>query len=263
MHEKSVLGIGEEQCCGCGACNQVCPQGCIDRAENQRGFILPSVDANKCINCGLCRKVCPECNVSDKNSIGSAYIAKAAEFDIQKKSTSGGIFSLLAEEVLKNNGIVYGCAWTDDLIARHIRVESIEGLAGLRQSKYVQSDTADTFREAQKDLQAGRIVLYCGTGCQLAGLKNVVGDNNQLILVEVACHGVPSTGLFREYIKWIKEKSGKQVASYQFRNRKKHKKGEHYQLRIKFADGSEEYRYSAFDPYYASFIAGRTLRKTC
>lgn len=263
MQEKSIQGIGEKQCCGCGACRQVCPQGCIDRVENQRGFILPSVDESKCVNCGLCRKVCPEINIPEKSSTLSAYIAKTAEFEIQKQSTSGGIFTLLAEEVLKHNGVVYGCSWTDDLKAIHVRVDSSKGLAGLRQSKYIQSDTDNTFGEAKKDLKAGRTVLYCGTGCQLVGLRNVVGDNDGLILVEVACHGVPSPGLFREYIKWIEKNSGKNVASYQFRNRKKHKKGEHYQLRVKYVDGSEEYRYSSFDPYYASFIAGKTLRETC
>lgn len=263
MQEKSVTGIGENQCCGCGACRQVCPKQCISEAENQRGFRLPVVDSSKCISCGLCRRVCPEINTPNKNSIMSSYIARAAKIEIQNKSTSGGVFSLLAEAVLDNGGVVFGCAWTDDLRAHHIRIEDKEELSKLQQSKYVQSDTEETFSTVKDILRAGRIVLYSGTGCQLAGLKNVLGDNDHLILVEVACHGVPSPGLFREYIRWFEEKRGKNITGYQFRNRKKHKKGEHYQLRVDYSNGSKEYIYSCFDPYYASFLSGRTLRETC
>ncbi|MDE5753723.1 MAG: Coenzyme F420 hydrogenase/dehydrogenase, beta subunit C-terminal domain [Oscillospiraceae bacterium] len=261
--QNHLHDMDEENCCGCGACLQICPQSCISSAENKRGFAIPVIDAEKCVNCGLCKKVCPWQSILRKNQVIESYIAKAAQESVQKKCTSGGIFNLLAEEILKNGGVVYGCEWTDELLVHHVRVDRVENLPGLLQSKYVQSDTERTFIEVKKDLNANRFVLYSGTACQLAGLKNFVGEHENLILVEVACHGVPSPGLFREYIHWIEEKTQKNVVGFQFRNRKKHKKGEHYQLRINYSDGTEEFRYAAFDPYYASFISGQTLRGVC
>lgn len=260
---NNILGVDEKHCCGCGACSQSCPQKCISKFENSRGFVLPAVDEKLCVNCGLCRKVCPELSGALTNNISICYIAKAKDAGVQNMSTSGGIFSILAEHILKNGGTVYGCAWNEKLLTHHIRIDNIDSIQKLRQSKYVQSDTEQTFIQVKQDLSEGRTVLYSGTGCQLAGIKNVIGDANNLILVEVACHGVPSPGLFREYIRTIEYKTGKNITGYKFRNRKKHIKGEHYQLNISYSDGTDEYRYSALDPYYASFISGKTLRETC
>ena len=264
MNALNIKEVTEECCSGCGACKQKCPKKCISMVENKRGFLIPTVDGDSCIRCGICMNVCPEKKDSDKCLVQECYIAKARDSSIQLRSTSGGVFSLIAERVIEKGGVVYGCAWTNDLLTRQKRITTINEIEQLRQSKYVQSDTEETFAEVKRDLDSGKTVLYSGTGCQLAGLKNYVGVNHEdLILVEMACHGVPSPGLFGEYIKRIERETGKQIKGYTFRNRNKHKKGEHYQLKICFENGSEEYRYSDIDPYYSLFISGRSLRETC
>ncbi len=211
----------------------------------------------------MCCNVCPEINDVEKNSIKKCFIAKAKDEGTVLQSTSGGVFSLLANKTIRSGGVVYGCAWDRELLTHHVRIESENKIGYLRQSKYVQSNTEHTFYEVKKDLADGRRVLYSGTACQLAGIKMFIGNDDGLILVELACHGVPSPGLFQEYIKWIESKKKKKVKEYSFRNRYKHKKGEHYQLRIKYEDGTDEYRYSKLDPYYSAFLSGKSLRETC
>ena len=260
---NNISGVLEKNCCGCGACYQKCPKECITMKMNERGFLVPRVDEQLCVNCGLCRGVCPEINEVVKNSIIDCFIAKAKEDSILIKSTSGGVFSLLANRIIHSGGVVYGCAWSKDLLTHHVRIDSVNDVRKIRQSKYVQSDTEQTFSEVNKDLKDDKRVLFCGTPCQLAGLKRFIGNDNRLILVELACHGVPSPGFFQEYIKWIEKNEKKKVKGYSFRNRHRHKKGEHYQLKIIYMDDSYEYRFSKLDPYYSAFISGKTLRETC
>lgn len=261
---NSVLEITEKSCCGCGSCFQSCPKHCITMQENERGFLLPEVDESLCVNCGLCVRSCPEIEQPKPYSVKKAYAAVARNMPMLKKSTSGGIFGVMSLAVLNQGGVVYGCAWGDNFKAEHIRITAVDDLYLIQQSKYLQSDTANTFVQVKNDLLNNIMVLYSGTACQIAGLRKFLKQEyDNLLTVEVACHGVPSPGLFRKYIDWIEKNTGKKVSDYQFRNKEKHKKGEHYKYCVTFADESKKYGFSKEDAYYGSFLEGRTLRCTC
>lgn len=261
---RSISGVTERNCCGCGACINSCPKHCISMTENERGFLLPSVDEASCVNCGLCVDSCPEKELPTFYNVKKAFAAVSKDIPMLKNSTSGGIFVLLSLSILKQGGTVYGCAWNDDFTAKHIRINSDKDLCLIQQSKYLQSNTCNTFREVKKDLLNGLKVLYSGTACQIAGLRKYLKkDYDNLITLEVACHGVPSPGLFKKYIRWIEKNSDKTVSDFKFRNKDKHKKGEHYKYCVTFTDGSTKYGFSKEDPYYGSFLDCKTLRYTC
>ena len=266
MNYENVSFQREETCCGCEACSQSCPQKCISMKENDRGFLVPHVNLDECISCGRCVSVCPEIGNVNKQDIIEAYAAITKDHDILMHSTSGGVFSVLCNYVLEQKGIVYGCTMDSDLKTHHIRVASLDELRRIQQSKYVQSSIGDSFTKVKKDLKDGNTVLFSGTGCQIAGLISFLGRKyDNLLTVEVACHGVPSPGLFIRYIRWKEQKIGNPIVSVQFRNKgnASHKKGEHYKFKLNLQNGKEVYVYSLEDPFYGAFMQAKTLRKTC
>ena len=152
----------------------------------------------------------------------------------------------------------------EDFHIKHIKVTQKDALLSIQKSKYIQSNTADTFKEVQDLLKNNVPVLYSGTGCQIAGLKSYLGkDFDSLYTVEVACHGVPAPGLFIRYIDWLEKKYNTKIGNYTFRNKVKHKKGEHYTFAFEDMTGRKFYKYSNEDPFYAAFLKGKTLRDTC
>ena len=158
--------------------------------------------------------------------------------------------------VLNQGGVVYGCAWGDNFKAEHIRITAADDLYLIQQSKYLQSDTSNTFVQVKNDLLNNIMVLYSGTACQIAGLRKFLKQEyDNLLTVEVACHGVPSPGLFRKYIDWIEKNTGKKVSDYQFRNKEKHKKGEHYKYCVTFADESKKYGFYHCYPNFPALPA--------
>lgn len=161
----------KENCCGCSACAQICPKHCISMREDNEGFLYPIADATTCVDCGLCEKVCPEHIPGDSPAAPKAYAAKAKDDIVRLSSSSGGIFTLVAEKVLDAGGVVFGCAFNDKLEAEHIFVEDKESLLKLRGSKYIQSRIGNSFSAAEAFLRDGREVLFSGTPCQIAGLK--------------------------------------------------------------------------------------------
>lgn len=188
-----MLRIDELHCTGCGACVQSCPKGCIVFEERELGIRIPVIDPASCVDCHACEKVCPIEVPTGKRAEQRVVAAVNRNREVLRSSTSGGFFTVLAEHVLNGGGVVYGCAFQDDFQARHIRVTQVAELEKLRGSKYLQSDTCDTFREAKKDLLAGETVLYTSTPCQIAGLRAFLGrEYENLICVDLVCHGVGS-----------------------------------------------------------------------
>lgn len=169
--------------------------------EDTEGFLYPEVDEDICIDCGLCEKVCPELNQGEPKTPPIVYAAMARDEILRRSSSSGGIFSLLAESVIDEGGVVFGSAFNERWEAEHIFVEDKESLARLRGSKYMQSVVGNTFSQAKDFLEKGRHVLYSGTPCQIAGLKKYLGkDYENLLTVDVICHGVPSPKVWRLYL---------------------------------------------------------------
>lgn len=250
-------------CTGCRACEQICPSGAIKMKEDDEGFIIPKVDKTKCTNCGLCVKICPQLNILNiKNTNQQVIAAKSKNDEIRAKSSSGGIFSILANYVIENGGIVYGAKFDKDLNLIQKGVYDKKELDALRGSKYIQSDTLNTYKEVKQNLINKKMVLYVGTPCQIAGLKSFIGvEYDNLITIDLICHGVPSQKLFSKYIKWIENKEKSKVLSYEFRN--KEKSGWGLTLKISFSDGKNKYINSNLDPYYKSFTESKTYRECC
>lgn len=191
-------------CCGCQACAQRCPKQCIVMCEDEEGFIYPEVDVTQCIACGLCVKVCPVINQDNPKQPKTVYAAEALDDEIIKSSSSGGIFSLLAEQTILAGGVVFGARFDENWEVVHGYTETIEGLDVLCGSKYVQSHIGNSFLQAEAFLKTGRKVLFSGTPCQIAGLNNFLQRKYEnLLTVDVICHGVPSPMIWRKYLKEI------------------------------------------------------------
>ena len=199
-----MIDIKEKHnCCGCGACVQICPKQCISMSEDNEGFLYPHVNSAICIDCGLCEKVCPVINQNEPNEPLAVYAAKNTNEEIRLKSSSGGIFTLLAEQVITEGGVVFGARFNEGWEVIHDYTETVEGLEAFRGSKYVQSFIGDNFKVAKQFLNNGRKVLFSGTRCQIAGLKKFLQkDYENLLTVEVVCHGVPSPMVWRDYLEY-------------------------------------------------------------
>lgn len=195
--------IEKKDCCGCGACVQKCPKHCISMIMDNEGFFYPSVNRISCIECNLCEKVCPIKNQEIQREPLKCTAIKGKRADIVQKSSSAGIFYLLAEQIIQNNGIVFGARFNENWDVVHSWTDSLEGIEPFMTSKYVQSQIGDCYEIAENFLKKERKVLFSGTPCQIAGLKHFLRkEYENLLCVDVICHGVPSPGIWREYLKY-------------------------------------------------------------
>ena len=214
-----MLVADQELCTGCGACVQACPTKCISWAEGELGFLYPVADESKCIECGRCHQVCPIDKPLRINKDQSIYAAVNKNADVLDQSTSGGVFSILAEHILNTGGIVYGCEFDESLNAHHVRVGDAASIEKLRGAKYVQSNTEHTFAQAKKDLEDGMAVLFSGTPCQIAGLYAFLGkEYENLFTVDLVCHGVASQAYFKKFLEYIESETGP-VTAISFRDK--------------------------------------------
>lgn len=191
----------KEDCCGCNACVQICPKKCIEMREDQEGFSYPHTDQYICIDCGLCEKVCPVINQGKSRQPLAAFAAKNPNEKVRLLSSSGGIFSLLSEYVLEKNGVVFGARFNDKWQVVHDYTETKEGLNAFRGSKYVQSNIGNNYWQVKQFLEQGRLVLFSGTPCQIAGLKRYLfKDYKNILTLDFICHGVPSPKVWNNYL---------------------------------------------------------------
>ena len=193
--------VARDHCTGCTACASICPVAAIEMVADKEGFKFPQVESERCINCGACLRVCPVLHPGAPRTPLAVYAAKANDDALRMQSSSGGIFTLLARQTLDGGGVVYGAGWKrPEFIVTHKRVTSETELAELRGSKYVQSELGTTFKQAKKDLENGRKVLFSGTPCQVLGLKRYLQHTyDNLICVDFICHSVASPLLFKLY----------------------------------------------------------------
>lgn len=192
----------KRSCCGCAACAQRCPKHCITMREDEEGFLYPDVDKEACIGCGLCERVCPELHEGEARTPLGTYAAVNPDESVRMQSSSGGVFTALAEKTIDEGGVVFGVGFDQHWTARHLYAETRDQLAALRGSKYVQSAVGDSYRQAEAFLKSGRKVLFSGTPCQIAGLRRYLQrEYDHLLTVDFVCHGTPSPGVFRLYLK--------------------------------------------------------------
>ena len=200
--EKCINITNGKDCCGCGACLNICPKDAITMAEDNAGFIFPKVDKALCVDCGLCKNVCVFSKKGEgENDNAQVYASVINNRGILENSSSGGVFSALANAVIEDGGVVFGAGWTDDFSVEHTFADNKNDLKKLRGSKYVQSLTGTTFREVKKLLTEGKTVCFSGTPCQISGLKAYLGkDYQNLFTVDIICHGVPSMKMLKDDI---------------------------------------------------------------
>ena len=200
-----------DSCTGCSACYSSCPVNCIEMVKDKYGFFRPSVDLTKCINCRKCERSCPVINKQEKMiDIDKCYAMYTNDFDVRLQSSSGGIFSELAKVVINKNGIVYGAVYDKSYEVVHQGIENINDLKLLRGAKYAQSNLNDTLNKVLKDLKQDRYVLFCGTPCQVAGLKSFLkNEYDKLYCIDFVCHGVPSPLAWKSFINYILKTNNK------------------------------------------------------
>lgn len=211
-----------EKCCGCEGCKSICPKSAIKITESIDGFILPEVNPELCIECGLCEKVCPmyHAGIAISSTAGEAYAAVNKNDAELSQSSSGGIFSLVADYVLDEGGFVAGASFDRSLTLHHVVTEDRNDISNLRGSKYLQSRIGDTFTTIKRILNTGKLVYFVGTGCQVAGLKLFLRkDYENLITSDILCHGVPPQSVFNAMIKAVEAKYNGKIEKYSFRDK--------------------------------------------
>lgn len=211
MSSNNVINlINKNDCSGCGACVCACAPKCLSMKSDSEGFYYPYTDNKNCINCGKCLSVCPEKSKPKITDYSRRVFAVQHKDDgIRRESTSGGAFTAIAEYIIKSGGIVFGAGMDENFRVRHMSAYNIEQLALFRNSKYSQSDLDDTFIKIKNCLTEGRKILFSGTPCQVAGLKNFLPNADEnLITVDVVCRGIPSPLVFEKYIEYQKERFG-------------------------------------------------------
>lgn len=253
----------EKQCTGCGLCVVRCPKKCISMENRLLGHVYPNINQDACIDCRLCKKVCPSLHESGNRYPLSAYAAWAKDCEDYKTSTSGGAASVITNYILSNGGVVYGCAALPKVNISHIRIDDIKDAYKLKGSKYVQSNIINVLPQVAQDVKTGRKVLFTGTPCQVAAVKRMfktIPDN--LYLVDLICHGVPSNRWLIDYIKKKLEIDIKAITTIKFRTLTAYqmclydKKGLLYTSKSLW-----QHRYENL--YMDTFIDGFTNRESC
>ena len=261
----------ENQCTGCEACAQVCPVQCITMNASSEGFYYPTIDESKCIGCKKCIRTCPNNHEIIRNK-STFYMGWHKDLEVLRHSSSGGAFTAIADYVFDRNGIVFG-AYFDDVshTISHIAIERKEDLDKVRLSKYFQGRIVDAYSEAKQYLDNGRLVLFTGTACQISGLYSYLGCNintkpENLITVDVLCHGVASKKVVDAYIKSKEKHYKKKVRTFRFRlkpDQSDWMQGGGTRMRIDFSDGTSKVQNKGTDTFFVGFNNYLFLRKNC
>lgn len=259
--------LNKEDCNGCCACMDVCASNAIQMKTDEEGFWYPEVDSIKCSACNLCSEVCPELHALElkKNDFDKplAYAAVHKNIEVRFNSTSGGLFSALAEKMYREGGYVGGAVYCDDFSVKHLITNRKEDLERLRGSKYLQSNLSGWFREIKSLLAKGEKVLVCGTPCQMAGLRRFVAKNTaNLLIVDFVCRGINSPWVFRKYLDSIENVAGKKIVAVKAKN--KELGWRNLTFKATFVDGKEAYHTRLNDYYTRGYlVANAYCRPSC
>lgn len=256
----------KQQCTGCGACLNICPQKCISMEYDEEGFLFPIINTEVCISCNLCRKTCPANQILHSDNITPEIVVGCQILDRStlQNSSSGGAFSALAETVIELDGVVFASASDEKLLPYHIQVSDKTRIEKLRGSKYVQSDTRRTYSQVKQCLMRKQLVLYVGCPCQIAGLYAYLGDEqqNNLITVDLVCHGVGSSKLFLQEINELETTHHSKVVSFRFRSKERWSQG-HYLCQVQMSNEKTVYIRGVRDKYVSCYLHEAIYRESC
>lgn len=261
MKIEDMIFANRADCSGCETCSNVCPRNAIQMRRDAEGFAYPAVNRELCIGCGKCDAVCPALNFKKKSAdiLPKVFAAINRDEKIRRHSSSGGVFSALSELVLRGGGVVFGATFDENFHVKHAAAKSLDELERLRGSKYVQSQIGDVYRQVKAALESKQ-VLFSGTPCQCAGLKNFLGgDNENLLTVEIICHGTPSPMLWENYIGELGY--AHEVRHVNFRSKRNGWTNLHFE--VHFADQGYYLRSANQDTYEKIFLRNLTLRLSC
>lgn len=259
-----LLYNNPSKCYGCRACEQVCPQKAITMEANDEGFLYPVLKESLCVKCGLCAKVCPHDNPGAvPDAPLKVFAAQYNKREVLEESSSGGVFSAVADYVLQESGAVSGSVFDDHFRAIHLVTDNPQIVEKMRGSKYVQSDTQSTYPEIKVRLNRGQFVLFSGTPCQVDGLKKYLGsDYKKLVTIDLICHGVPSPDLLDKYLKEKEKKQGR-ISDLKFRNKRRN--GWCAQGSITYHRG-KTHKVRTISPYnssYYNFYFANNINRMC
>ncbi|MCM1313384.1 MAG: Coenzyme F420 hydrogenase/dehydrogenase, beta subunit C-terminal domain [Bacteroides sp.] len=252
-------------CCGCSACLQKCPQQCIDMREDKEGFLYPHVNTECCIDCGLCETVCPFLHPGGEHVPKKVLAVINNDDKVRMASSSGGVFTLIAERVINGGGVVFGARFDDDWQVVFDYTENMDGLAAFRGSKYVQSRIDGSYRMCERFLKSGRRVLFTGSPCQIAGLNHYLRKPyKNLLTCDFVCHGVPSPKVWQMYLKEVVAAGTKAVSDIKFRNKAEGWK--RFNFIIAYDKGKQRMSLSSFhghNHFMRAFLSDLILRPSC
>ena len=260
-----VEELSRNKCTGCGLCSKICPINCISMKEDTEGFLFPNVNTLKCVNCNKCINNCPV--LSDSTSSSSFnetqyYAVINKNEDELKLASSGGVFSALADYIIRENGSVCGCVYNQKMEAIHVVTKERKTINQMYGSKYVQSNILNCFELIKSRLDNGELVLFSGTACQVAALKSYIGEDYELLYtVDVLCHGVPSPGLFRLFVNHFNSKGIGRVVDIKFRDKEKKGWGSEHRTSVKYDNGKKVWPF--MPAYFSAFFYGIDLRESC
>lgn len=261
--------LKSKNCTACTACLNICPKGAIYMEEDEHGFAYPKINADLCINCGLCEKTCSKIDNINKNKIIKSYAVQSKDFDLIKKSSSGGMFAELAKYVLSQGGVVFGCTLekqSDKFEPEHIYIEDEKDLYKLQGSKYVQSTMGTVLNDVKNFLNQNRPVLFSGTPCQIAGLRTFLNkDYDNLICVDLSCEGVPNKKFFNDYVKFLEQKIKAPITDFKFRS-KKHFGWSTTGFVVTYKKGNKSKELKLpqnLSSYFSLFLDAAVLRESC
>lgn len=262
------MNIKHQVCCGCSACVAVCPKSCVKLKITDEGFYHATIQLDHCVDCGKCLSVCPmNGSLKNKRTPVSAYAVYHQSEQVRKKSTSGGVFYQLAQNVLAKKGIVYGASFDENMHLRHVPAICESELDALCGSKYLQSDLTGVYQAVKENLRAGMQVFFVGTPCQVAALYTVVGHHENLLTADLICHGVPSPGLFRSYVHHLEKRYGGKVTDYRFRSKEHANSRISYTTKVELINQSNQQKTVYMDgdeePYTLRFLTNTLQCESC
>ncbi len=251
-----MIICAKEKCFGCGACAATCPKKCITMALDANGFDVPQIDTSLCVNCGTCSKVCPALQEPHLYTPIETFAAWAQDDNVHKTSTSGGISDVLVSTVIEAGGVAFGAVMSSDFSVCHAKATTLSEAKTFKKSKYVQSRTADTYLQVKQALAEGKQVIYTGTPCQIAGLRSFIGENENLFLVDIICHGTPSLKSLLDHIAIIEQRHNKKTTGMSFRDDGK-------KLTLMENDEAFYCKKSTQDIWYIGFLKGLFYKEAC